>query len=95
MPSFSHFFLEPFIFRSPAPEALSVTTKIPLACNLVLEHGKVFACNVMSGRKLSLRHSVKHYEAMSLNCCFISGCKDSCFYEIIGYFGYEKWLKRL
>jgi hypothetical protein len=49
----------------------------------------------VSGRKLSLRHSVKHYEAISLNCCFISGCKDSCFYEIIGYFGYEKWLKRL
>ena len=26
----------------------------------------------MSGRKLSLRHSVKHYEAILLNCCFIS-----------------------
>jgi len=139
MPSFSHFFLEPFVFRSPAPETLSVTTKIPLACNLVLEprkflkmlimHQHMFSsaefamtnlfsallrltaatcacwksfstfthitCNVVSGRKLSLRHSVKHYEAISLNCCFISGCKDSCFYEIIGYFGYKKWLKRL
>ena len=132
MPSFSHFFLEPFFFRSPAPETLSVTTKIPLACNLVLEprkflkmlimHQHMFSsaefamtnlfsallrltaatcacwksfstfthitCNVVSGRKLSLRHSVKHYEAISLNCCSISGCKDGCFYEIIGYFGY-------
>jgi len=25
----------------------------------------------MSGRELSLRHSVKHYEAILLNCCFI------------------------
>ena len=35
-PSFSHFFLIPLFFRSPAIEALSITTKIPLACNLVL-----------------------------------------------------------
>ena len=35
-PSFSHFFLIPLFFRSPTIEALSITTKIPLACNLVL-----------------------------------------------------------
>ena len=40
----------------------------------------------MSGRKLSLRHSVKHYEAISLNYCFISGGKDRYFYEMIDYF---------
>lgn len=129
-PSFSHFFLKPLFFRGPAPEALSITTKIPLTCNLVLEHGKFLkmlivhqhmlssaefamtnllsallrltaatcacwksfstfthiACNVVSGRKLLLRHSVKHYEAISLNCCFISGCKDRCFYDIIATF---------
>ncbi len=28
-------------------------------------------CNVMSGHKLSLRHSVKHYEAILFNSCFI------------------------
>ena len=67
-------------------EAFSIATKIPLTCNLVLAHGKVFTCNVMSGRKLSLCHSVKHYEAISLNCCFISGGKDRYFYEMIGYF---------
>ena len=37
-PSFSHFFLKPLFLRSPAPETLSVTTKIPLACKLILEH---------------------------------------------------------
>ena len=118
-PSFSHFFLIPLFFRSPTIEALSITTKIPLACNLVLAPRKFLktlivhqymlssaefamtnllsallrltaatcacwksfstfthiACNVVSGRKLSLRHSVKHYEAISLNCCFISGAK--------------------
>ena len=36
LPSFSHFFLIPLFFRSPTIEALSITTKIPLACNLVL-----------------------------------------------------------
>ena len=118
-PSFSHFFLIPLFFRSPTIEALSITTKIPLACTLVLAprkflktlivHQHMFSsakfamtklfsallrltaatcacrksfststhitCNVVSGRKLSLRHSVKHYEAISLNCCFISGTK--------------------
>jgi hypothetical protein len=115
-PSLSHFFLKPLFFRGPAPETLSITTKIPLACNLVLEHGKFLkvlvvhqhmllspefsmanlfsallrltaatcaswksfststhiTCNVVSGRKLSLRHSVKHYEAISLKSCSIS-----------------------
>ena len=130
LPSFSHFFLIPLFFRSPTIEALSITTKIPLACNLVLAPRKFFktlivhqhmlssaefamanllsallrltaatcacwksfstfthiTCNVVSGRKLSLRHSVKHYEAISLNCCFISGCKDRKFSCIIGTF---------
>ena len=130
VPSFSHFFLKPLLFRSPTIEALSITPKIPLACNLVLAPRKFLkmlivhqhmlssaefamtnllsallrltaatcacwksfstfthiACNVVSGRKLSLRHSVKHYEAISLNCWFISGCKDRYFYDIIGYF---------
>ena len=35
-PSFSHFILIPLFFRSPTIEALSITAKIPLACNLVL-----------------------------------------------------------
>jgi len=122
-PSFSHFFLIPLFFRSPTIEALSITTKIPLACNLVLAPRKLLktlivhqhilssaefamanllsallrltaatcacwksfstfthiTCNVVSGRKLSLRHSVKHYEAISLNCCFISGAKIEIF----------------
>ena len=129
-PSFSHFFLIPLFFRSPTIEALSITTKIPLACNLVLAPRKFLkmlivhqhmlssaefamanllsallrltaatcacwksfstfthiTCNVVSGRKLSLRHSVKHYEAISLNCCFISGGKDRKFSYIIATF---------
>lgn len=32
----------------------------------------IFTSNVMSGHKLSLCHSVKHYEAILLNSCFIS-----------------------
>ena len=110
LPSFSHFFLKPFFFRSPTIEALSITTKIPLeflktlivhqhmlssaefamanllsallrltaatcACWKSFSTFTHIACNVVSGRKLSLRHSVKHYEAISLNCCFISGAK--------------------
>lgn len=36
-------------------------------------------CNVVSGRKLSLRHSVEHYEAILLNSCFISRAKIDIF----------------
>ena len=119
LPSFSHFFLKPLFLRSPTIEALSITTKIPLACNLVLAPRKFLktlivhqhmlssaefamanllsallrltaakcacwksfstfthiTCNVVSGRKLSLRHSVKHYEAISLNC--LKRCRSS------------------
>ncbi len=52
-PSFPHFFLKPLFFREPAPEALSITTKIPLACNLVLAPRKFLKMLVVHQHMLS------------------------------------------
>ena len=52
-PSFSHFFLIPIFFRSPAPETLSVTTKIPLTCNLVLAPRKFLKMLIVHQHMLS------------------------------------------
>ena len=52
-PSFSHFFLIPLLFRSPTIETLSIATKIPLACNLVLAPRKFLKTLIVHQHMLS------------------------------------------
>ena len=52
--------------------ALLRLTAATRACWKFFSTSTHITCNVMSGRKLSLRHSVKHYEAILFKSCFIS-----------------------